>query len=151
MKKLVCLFLVSFMALAIISCSSDDKEEPAVGCELHYLMSDEEAFQYVQDGDTVFIHTAVDAELGYVTTDLLAATTIDRDDLDSLTYKWLYRETMPVEGVNFHWITIKQESPTGYMFIVNCKKEHEPEMIWVRMVPSSGIYKTNLWAAFTLE
>lgn len=153
MKKYVCLLLVSFMAFAVSSCSSDEEKEPAVGnIPLTPLFNEEDVLHFVHDGDEIVLQACRNVKMGSIGVNLNKVMEYS-EDADAEEVRYICKEDPVPTELTFHWLNIKQEAPDKFVFTVKCETEDEPKEILFFFLPerNTEVFYSNKLLQFKLE
>lgn len=122
---------------------------PAPMIPILQVFNEDDQFLTVHDGDTLEVSSLVDSRMKCVFTDWDAyalATARDSKWNDPKRFIWVQPE---VREVSFHWLTIKQESPSKYLFSIQKEKNDTVKEIIFETSSNGPVSHSDLY--FKLE
>lgn len=136
----------------IFNCSNQDQEDwnwSSANDTYLQVFNEDDQFLTVHDGDTLEVSSLVDSRMKCVFTDWDAyalATARDSKWNDPERFIWVQPE---VREVSFHWLTIKQESPSKYLFSIQKEKNDTVKEIIFKTSSNGPVSHSDLY--FKLE
>jgi hypothetical protein len=134
------------------SCSSNKQEDldwSDINDTYLQVFNEDDQFLTVHDGDTLKISSLIDSRMTSVFSDWEAyalATARDSKWSNPERFIWIQPEE---KDVSFHWLKIKQKTPSQYMFSIHKEKNDTIKEIIFKSSSSGPVSHANLY--FKLE